>query len=107
MRILTTIDEKDRKPDPAKAAAIKNMPPTNVSTLQAFLRLANYYSNFIPKMHALRDPLNQFCKKDTKWNWFSKCRNAFEKFIKALPIDFFFLMRYNPNTLRLMLVTWD
>ena len=33
-------------------------PPTIVSTLQAFLGLANYYDNFIPKMHVLRAPLN-------------------------------------------------
>ena len=48
-------------------------PPTSVSISQAFLGLVNYYSNFIPKMHTLRAPLNQLLKKDTKWNWSFEC----------------------------------
>ena len=54
------IDVKGRKPDPSRSSAIKNMPSsTNVSTLQAFLGLANYYSNFIPNMHILKSPQNK------------------------------------------------
>ena len=78
MRILFTknqvfgtqiIDEKGRRPDPSRANAIENMPaPTNVSSLQSFLGLANYYSNYIPNMHTRRAPLNKLLKKDVKWN---------------------------------------
>ena len=58
------IDAKDRKPDQSRLSAIKNMPiPTNVSTLQAFLGLANFYEYFIPNMHILRAPLNRLLKK--------------------------------------------
>ncbi len=63
------IDSKGRKLDPSRLCAIKNMPaPTNLSALQVFLRLANYYGNFIPNIHVLRAPLNKLLKKDSKWN---------------------------------------
>ena len=60
MYLVEITDEKDRRPDPNRTNAIKNMPaPTNVSSLQSFLGLANYYSNYIPNMHTLRAPLNK------------------------------------------------
>ena len=91
------IDEKGRKPDPSRATAITNMPPpTSVSTLQAFLGLASYYSNFIPKMHTLRAPLNQLLKKETKWNWSPECQKAFEQIKKALTSDLS-LTHYDPK----------
>ena len=71
-------------------------PPTSISTLKAFLGLANYYSNFIPKMHAFRAPLNKSLKKDTKWSWSSKCQNTFKEIIKALTSDLF-ITHYDPN----------
>ena len=74
------IDAKGRKPDISSSGAIKKMSiPTNLSTLQAFLRLANYYSNFIPNMHVLRAPLNKLFKKDLKWNWSTEYQIAFEE----------------------------
>ena len=59
--------QKGRMPNPLRLSAIKNMPaPTNVSTLQAFLGLANYYGNFIPNIHILRASLNRLLKKRFK-----------------------------------------
>ncbi|MGX9987631.1 reverse transcriptase family protein, partial [Soonwooa purpurea] len=54
------IDRNGRRPDPERSIAIKNMPePHNITTLQSFLGLANYYQSFIPNMHTLRAPLNE------------------------------------------------
>ena len=50
-----------------------------MSTLQKFLRLANYYGNFISNMHVLRTPPNKLLKKDSKWNWSNECQCAFEE----------------------------
>ena len=48
------IDETGRKPDPERSTTIREMPaPNNVTSLQSFLWLANYYKSFIPKMHDL------------------------------------------------------
>lgn len=51
------IDKDGRRPNPERAAAIKDMPaPNNIVLLQSFLGLANYYQVFIPNMHDLRAP---------------------------------------------------
>ena len=61
------IDSDGRRPDPARAEAIKSMPtPQNVVTLQVFLGLANYNVIYIPKMHNLWAPLNKLLKKGAK-----------------------------------------
>ena len=74
------IDENERRPDPERAKAIKNMSqPNNVTNLQVFLGLTNYYSISIPKMYDLRAPLNDQLKKSAKWIWFKECKDAFRK----------------------------
>ena len=64
------IDKDGRRPDPERTTAIKDMPaPDNVTTLQSFLGLANYYQSFIKNFHDLRAPLNGQLKKDKKRRW--------------------------------------
>ena len=60
------IDSDGRRPNSARAEAIKSIPPPNVVTLQAFRGLANYYGIYIPKIHNLRGPLNKLLKKGAK-----------------------------------------
>ena len=51
------IDKNERRPDSERAKAIKNMPsPRNVTELQCFLVLANFYPVFIKNIHELRAP---------------------------------------------------
>ena len=58
------IDKDDRKPELEPATALKDMPaPENISALQSFLGLVNYYQVFIPNKHNLRAPLNELLKK--------------------------------------------
>ena len=91
------IDKDGRRPDPERASAIKDMPaPDNVTTLQSFLRLANYYQSFIKKLHDLCAPLNELLKKDKKWRWTPECQTAFDQIKKALKSDLF-LTHYDPN----------
>ena len=61
IKYLGHIIEKDgRRPDPERATAIKHIPaPDNVTTLQSFLGLANYYQSFIKNLHDLRALLNE------------------------------------------------
>lgn len=68
------IDKDGRRPDPERAIAIKDMPaPENVTVLQSFLGLANYYQAFIPNMHNLRALLNDLLRKDKVWEWTPEC----------------------------------
>ncbi|XP_026441989.1 uncharacterized protein K02A2.6-like, partial [Papaver somniferum] len=91
------IDRNGRRPDPERSIAIKNMPePHNITTLQSFLGLANYYQSFIPNMHTLRAPLNELLRKDKDWNWTSECKMAFEKLKEVLTSELF-LTHYNPK----------
>ena len=91
------IDKDGRRPDLERATAIKDMPaPDNVTTLQSFLRLANYYQSFTKKVHDLRAPLNEQVKKDKKWRWTPKCQTAYDQIKKALTSDLF-LTNYDPN----------
>ena len=91
------IDKYERRPDPERATAIKDMPaPDNVTTLQSFLGLANYYQSFIKNLHDLRAPLNEQLKKDKKWRWIPECQTAFDQITKALISDLF-LTPYDPK----------
>ena len=65
IKYLGHILHKDgRGPDPGRALAIKDMPaPDNVTTLQSFLGLANYYQSFIKNLHDLRAPLKRLAKR--------------------------------------------
>lgn len=58
--------------------------PYNVTTLRSFLVAINYYSRFISNMHVLRRPLDNLLKKDSKWNWSSKCQEFFDQFKRIL-----------------------
>ena len=82
------IDHEGRRPNPKRTGAIKNMPiPDNITKLQSFLSLANYYSLYILHMHELGEPLNKLLSKNKKWCWTKECDNAFNKIKKCLLSD--------------------
>ena len=91
------INAKGRTPNPERAEAIKSMlVPNNVTKLQAFLGLPNYYGIYIPDMQNLRAPLNNLLKKGVKWDWTNDCERAFQK-IKRFLISDLFLAHFNPK----------
>ena len=91
------IDKDERRAEPERATAIKDMlAPDNVTTLQSFLGLADYYKSFIKNLHDLCTPLNELLKKDKKWRWTPECQTAFDQIKKALPSDLF-LTHYDPK----------
>ena len=79
IRYLEHIIDKDGgRPYPVRDTTIKIMPvPENVTALQSFLGLANYYQVFIPNMYNLRAPVNELLKKDEDWEWTPKWQEAF------------------------------
>jgi hypothetical protein len=66
--------------DPSKVKDILEWkPPTTVHQVRSFLGLAGYYHRFIPDFSKLVKPITSFLKNDTKFNWSSKCNEAFEQ----------------------------
>ena len=98
IKYLGHIIYKDgRRPDPKRATAIKDMPaPDNVTTLQSFVGLPNYYQSFIKNMRDLHVPLNELLK-DIKLKWTPECEKAFDQIKKKTLTSDLFLMHYDPK----------
>jgi transposase InsO family protein len=85
------------RPDPRKTEAISRMcPPSDVSTLRAFLGAVNFYGKFVKEMHALRQPLDALLKADAKFKWTADCQKAFDEFKRILQSDLL-LAHYDPR----------
>jgi hypothetical protein len=54
-------------------------PPTTVHQVRSFLGLAGYYRRFISDLSKLVKPITSLLKNDTKFNWSSRCNEAFEQ----------------------------
>jgi hypothetical protein len=66
--------------DPSKVKDILEWKPsTTVDQVRSFLRLAGYYRKFIPDFSKLVKPITSLLKNDTKFNWSSRCNEAFEQ----------------------------
>jgi hypothetical protein len=51
----------------------------HVHQVRSFLGLAGYYRRFIPDFSKLVKPITSLLKNDSKFNWSSKCNEAFEQ----------------------------
>ncbi|KRZ54970.1 Retrovirus-related Pol polyprotein from transposon 17.6 [Trichinella nativa] len=84
---------------PKKRTAIVNMPlPTNIAKLRSFLRMYNYYTEFIPKLAEMCSPLNQLLRKDARWKWTGEHTKAVER-VKRLLNSPLLLTHYHPEWL--------
>jgi hypothetical protein len=72
-------------PDPDKIAKIKDTPaPKNVTSLQRFLGLCNYYRKFVKDFAEIARPLYDLVGSTKTWNWTSECDAAFNNLKEAL-----------------------
>jgi hypothetical protein len=66
--------------DPSKVKDILEWSsPTTVHQVRSFLGLAGYYRRFIPDFSKIVKPIMGLLKNDTKFDWSSKCNEAFEQ----------------------------
>jgi hypothetical protein len=66
--------------DPSKVQDILEWKsPTIVHQVRSFLGLAGYYRRFIPDFSKIVKPITSLLKNDIKFNWSSKCNEAFEQ----------------------------
>jgi hypothetical protein len=66
--------------DPSKVKDILEWkPPTTVHQVRSFLGLAGYYRRFILDFSKIVKPITSLLKNDMKFDWSSKCNEAFEQ----------------------------
>ena len=79
------ISGKGLQPTEEKVRAIMEAsPPTNVSQLQSFLGLINYYGNFFPNLANTLVPLYSLLQKATRWSCGKPQQSAFQEAKKQL-----------------------
>jgi hypothetical protein len=61
--------------------------PTTVHQVRSFLGLAGYYRRFILDFSKIVKPITELLKNDAKFNWSSKCAEAFEQLKKILTTE--------------------
>ena len=84
-------------PDADKVNAIFNAPiPTDVSSLQSFLGLVNFYGRFVQNLSCVLHPLHELLKKNVKWKWTPKCQDAFDEVKRKLSSSPL-LVHYDPK----------
>lgn len=80
-----TISQNGLKPNNGKVEAIANAPsPKNLSELQSYLGMLNYYSSFVPNLSSELKELYDLLGKDRKFIWTENIQNCFEKSKKLL-----------------------
>ena len=66
--------------DPSKVKEILEWkPPTTVHEVRSILGLAGYYHRFILDFSKIVKPITGILKNETKFDWSSKCNEAFEQ----------------------------
>jgi len=53
--------------------------PTHVTEIRSFLGLAGYYRRFIKDFSKISSPITNLLKKVVKFEWSSKCEEAFQE----------------------------
>lgn len=65
---------------PKVDAVLKMKPPTDVSSLRAFLGSVQFYAKFLPtNLATISSPLYRLTKKNTPWKWGDEEQKAFNK----------------------------
>lgn len=91
------ISDGSLRPNDKKVEAVLNAtPPKNVSQLQSFIGMINYYAKFIPNLSSVLFPLYGLLKKGIHFDWNATHNEAFEK-CKQLLVSNNVLALYDPS----------
>ena len=73
------------KVDETKVKAILGMPaPDDVAGVRRFCGMIQYLAKFMPNLSSDLSPIRELTKKGVKWEWSSKCEEAFMKLKKKI-----------------------
>ena len=82
------VSSKGIQPVQDKVEAIRKAPtPSNLTELQSFLGMVQYYGKFIPNLSMVLHPLYERLKADALWSWDSACDDAFNQCKRLLSSD--------------------
>ena len=70
--------------------------PQDVSQLQSFIGMINYYQRYIPNLSSILAPLHVLLRKGSKWVWQKEQEEAFTKAKEMLSSDML-LLHYDPS----------
>ena len=74
------LSQKGIAKGPKVDAVLKMNPPTNVSSLKAFLGSVQFYAKFLPSdLATIAEPLYKLTKKTVKWEWQQEHQNSFQR----------------------------
>ncbi|XP_038058795.1 uncharacterized protein K02A2.6-like [Patiria miniata] len=91
------LDKDGIHADPAKIAAIIQMPPPTTKTeVKRLMGMINWLARFIPHVSSVAAPINDLLKSDVSWVWGSPQQSAFRS-IKTLLTSAPALAFYDPN----------
>jgi hypothetical protein len=87
------IEEGKISMDTVKLGGIRDWPvPTTLKQTWSFLGFGNFYRKFISHYSELARPLNDLTKKDKKFEWSTKCQEAFDTMKKQFMEELVLLM---------------
>lgn len=90
------LSERGLQPDPAKIAAILDMPPPeNRTELETILGMINYLSRFAPNLAEITSPLRELLGKTVEFYWGKLQADAFSK-VKEIITQAPVLCYYDP-----------
>lgn len=68
------------KAEPSETVAFTDKPvPTDVTLLQRFLGMLNYFGKYIPNNSNIKGPLRKLTHKEMAWCWFHQHQEAFDR----------------------------
>jgi hypothetical protein len=71
--------------NPLKVEAIMSMrKPRDVTEVQSFLGIVNFYAKFCPNLSHIAEPLNNLTRDKVKWEWSKSCQSAFDSIKKCV-----------------------
>jgi hypothetical protein len=80
-----TVSSEGISVDPTKVQEVMDWkPPTSVHQICSLLGLAGYYHRFIPDFSKIAKPMTELLKKEIKFHWDDKCKEAFRTLRKLL-----------------------
>ena len=79
------VSARGLQPLASKVQAIQDAPtPKDVSQLQSFLGMLNYYGRFLPDLATLLSPLYELLQSSKKWSWEERQDRSFQEAKKLL-----------------------